>query len=457
MASSSDPSEPSFPAHLQEAISYFQEHQLTRFLQLAYQRYRRTGALQGTLRIEHITEQERLELATLLQRPPTLSSVLRVPLALIDQTLQQSRFHCNLQDIVQAFFSDQPALPNKEQRLLQESNTAQFHATLHHLAQGFPASTPGHRWLLFRHNWLVSRYKRFTYQSPHQHAPIFQMLRLIATALNQLPIQQGIHLAVFAEQLNGDPHTFDLDREEGRLFLKALEDLFHDFTPQAPKDVLSTRIRARALYEFVGLFHDMISSTVTLYGLNGALFRNGMPDPYVALASDRIHRFPLCQVREWQQMQSPCAHLYLIENPPVFETLVARLRSDGQQPPPTLICTWGWPSIATRAALDLFLAHRPDYSFYYSGDFDAKGLQIASWLQQKYPNQIKLWRIDAESYRGALQHGGRPASSRALETVAKLPGSFHDVIQAIQATRTWSYQEGIIHLLAKDIMETSSR
>jgi hypothetical protein len=97
------------------------------------------------------------------------------------------------------------------------------------------------------------------------------------------------------------------------------------------------------------------------------------------------------------------------------------------------------------------LSASPTHCLYYSGDFDARGLQIAAYLQARYPGRCHPWRFDPDSYMTALQPGGIQASAHELDGLSALPQTFDSLIAFMRDRRTWAYQEGITQLLIYDI------
>jgi uncharacterized protein (TIGR02679 family) len=215
------------------------------------------------------------------------------------------------------------------------------------------------------------------------------------------------------------------------------------------------------LYQRVGLLVDTISSNVAAFHLAGATNLDGSPDPLITAAGARILLLPLCQLLQWQAISSATNDIYVIENPQVFEEVIASLprvqdrngtdNTQCQVVLPTIICTSGWPSVAALTLLDLLLSTTPINRLHYSGDFDIKGLQISAYLMERYPELCFPWHIDAEAYTLAIQADGIAVHKRDLEMLDALPEVFAPLIEIIQARGKWAYQEGIAQLLVADI------
>lgn len=110
----------------------------------------------------------------------------------------------------------------------------------------------------------------------------------------------------------------------------------------------------------------------------------------------------LRQVLEWRSAVPTQAHMYVFENPQVFEEVSALVSCQSDSVPgrsrPSLVCTSGWPSVAALKLLQMFVDQSPDNRLYYSSDFDLKGLQIAASLMARYVGRGLPWRFDVASY-----------------------------------------------------------
>ena len=82
-------------------------------------------------------------------------------------------------------------------------------------------------------------------------------------------------------------------------------------------------------------------------------------------------------------------NVYIVENPAVFSTLIREWRNE------TILCGNGQIRLATLTLLDLF---DDETIFYYAGDFDPEGLQIAQRLKERYQNRLQLWNYHKEYY-----------------------------------------------------------
>src|SRR5712691_1051746 len=463
---------------VQRAVAFFTQANLSRLLEKLREKYIELGRVGGQITLEDTTPGERREIASFLGKAPYRETEIKVRLVDVDRALRQSGFACELPDLLNAFFPGKPLVTRPQQRAMRAIHEADFHAALASIANELPEDSRGRHWLLHGQHgqdWLFSHYKNEPVEEQERQV---NMVRYVVSALDELPSSRSPErLALFAQRISGDPHTFDPDRAEGRLFRHALVDLV------SLSDGASSleRVPLPDLFANAGLLVDTISSNVAVFNLASAIYHNGILDPLPQAAGERVLLLPLRQLLEWQSAQAATADIYVFENPQVFEEVIAGLaRSNSGKTLPTLVCTSGWPSTAAIMLLDLLLAPqvskqapqqalrqddrqgRPyDTSppellsaanqLYYSGDFDLAGLKIATYLVERYPGRCHLWRFDPESYVKALHDKGVPANAADLAALSNLPEVFAPLVAVMQEKGKWAYQEGITRLLLEDV------
>ncbi|GAC1399849.1 MAG: TIGR02679 domain-containing protein [Ktedonobacteraceae bacterium] len=445
--------------NVQKAVAFFVHAGLIRLLEKLREKYIEVGDVGGQVIIEHSTPHERRELASFLGKAPFTSSSVRVRLGDVDAALRQSGFACTLPDVLHAFLPDQPLVTRKERQANHATHQSTFRAALQGSVLQVAEETYAYFWLTQGQHgveWLYSRYKNVP---KHEQEQQLHMVQLVAHALNQLPApDKPERLALFAQRISGNPHALDADTSAGRLFLLALNDLaskrenevqvgteYEASTPRPSQD----RMQELRLYAGVGLRVDTISSNVAVFHLMEAVDRKGQIDALLHTAGDRVLLLPLRQILEWQSVVPAKHSIYICENPQVFEEVVERYQP--RDTSPTFICTSGWPSVAALMLLDLLLAHSQENILYYSGDFDLKGLQIATYLMGRYPERCRLWHFDSDAYEVALQYGGVIASSNELAMLNTLPTTFVTLARKMQEKGLWGYQEGITQLLSMSV------
>jgi len=463
----------------QKAVEFFNRAGLSRLVDKLYEKYIEVGQVGGQITMQNCAINERREIASFLGKPLYPDTTIRVRLADIERVLQRS-FNCSLPDVLRACYPNRELITRPEQRATRAALQAHFRTELMTIAAELPAESRGRYWLQQGHHgqeWLFSRYKNASVADQQRQ---LQQVRYIASLLDNLPPPGAPErLALFAQRTSGDPHALDPDRPTGRLFLLALHDLKrnqqYDDAPQpfsfdeqleetgetpSPIDISSMpispqdRIQELELYSDAGLLVDTISSNVAVFNLAGATGLDGTPDPLLPAASARVLLLPLRQIFEWKGATPKQPDIYVVENPQVFEEIIVKTVIDSTFP--TVICTSGWPSVAALKLLDQLLDASPHNRLHYSGDFDVKGLQIASYLLARYPNRCYLWRFDSNSYEVALQSDGVLARESDLSSLNTLPAIFSSLVATMQQQKKWAYQEGIANMLASDVVNSTA-
>jgi len=434
---------------VQRAVDFFRKAELDRLLLKLREKYVELGQVGGQIQLTECTPRERRDIASFLGKTPFRYSIIKLRLSEMDSALQKSGFRCTLADLLAAFFPDQPLITRPQLRSIRTSRQEKFRQALEAIAETQTDDTCGRRWLLEGQHglgWLFTRYKNAVAEEQERQ---LVTVKYVVTLLNRLPGKDTpMRLGLFAQRTSGDPHSLDPGRPAGRLFLQALSDIA-GMVPASQGRVQDIR-----LYQDVGLLVDTISSNVAAFHLAVACTLDGSEDPMVAAAGARILLLPLGQLMQWCSVSPVSTTIYVIENPQVFEEVVAHLQSQasaGEGRPATVVCTAGWPSVAALTLLDQLLMANPDNCLHYSGDMDLKGLQIAAYLMERYPARCRPWHIDEIAYNLAMQADGILARENELQLLNSLPTAFTTLIKAIQTKGKWAYQEGMVQQLIADI------
>ena len=448
-----------FAPNIQKAVAFFTSMGLTRLLERMREKYIEVGDVGGQVIIDDSTVNERRELASFLGRTPFSGNTIKVRLHDVDATLRRSGFACTLPDVLRAFHPEQPLVTHKEHRNAHATHQTDFRAALQAVVEQTAEETRGYLWLTQGQHgidWLYSRYKNMSKDEQEQQ---IRNIQRVAYALNELPSPpHPERLALFAQRISGDPHALDTDTGAGRLFLFALNDLA-DSRGKEPQDKVDAeemamrpsqnRMQELRLYAEFGLRVDTISSSVAVFNLAEAIGSTHKTDQLPYAAGKRVLLLPLRQIMEWHSVVPATNRVYVCENPQVFEEVVEHCKD--QSSCPTVVCTSGWPSVAALMLLDLLLAQSSENMLYYSGDFDGKGLQIATYLMTRYPERCHPWHFDSTAYAVALRNGGISASPNELAMLSTLPTVFAELVNKMQERGMWAYQEGITSLLVADL------
>jgi uncharacterized protein (TIGR02679 family) len=483
--------EPRNAVNLQRAAAFFRQATWSRLLEAIYEKYIAQGRIAGQVVLHACTVEERREIARFLKKRISPDETLVVRLSDFQRALDESGFACELAELLAALYPGRSHVTRPQAREMRAQVQQRFYDDLSALAEELPAEAAGRRWLLLGAHGRDYLFRRYKNEVPASQEEVLLFVRNVVDALDQLPTPPAYErLSLFAERISGDPHRLDASSPAGRLFLHALQDLVDLAHPQigeqimaemeakdveetiltqgstsnlTEEDTVPSREREQQrhlLYYEAGLLTDTLSSTVAAFQLARAEDAAGQPDQLIANAGARVLVLPLRQLLAWEKLVPASEHVYLFENPQVFEDIVDELEQRAasandiaQKIWPTLVCTAGWPSVAAIRLLNLLTESAPGITLHYSGDFDLPGLRIAAYLQRRYPAHCRLWRLDPSSYLAALHHKSASFESSDLAALQALPVQFASLVATMQEKGRKAYQEGIRFLLLRDIAE----
>jgi uncharacterized protein (TIGR02679 family) len=205
----------------------------------------------------------------------------------------------------------------------------------------------------------------------------------------QLPGETRLRTEL-AASIIGDAHALDDGSPLAALVVRALVDV-----------VPGSSVERRVVWEGVGVLADTVSTSVLTVGLRPVA--DGGRERALRAAADSgdpVHITPWLLGRMAAALGPQ--PVLVVENPSVLEAFA--VRHGGRYP---IVCTSGWPS---HVAVELL--HRLGAPMSYHGDFDWRGVEICSWLQQQAG--VVPWRMTEQDYRAAPGGGsleGRPAAT----------------------------------------------
>ena len=118
--------------------------------------------------------------------------------------------------------------------------------------------------------------------------------------------------------------------------------------------------------------------------------------------------------------------------------------------PITLLCTSGQPRTAAYKLMELLCEGCEKISFWYAGDMDPEGLDIAQRITLSFPGRVHIWRMSPKDYEKALSQ--EQVSQRRIEMMKNLT---HPVLKrTAEKIREWKragYQEMLIREMSQDM------
>lgn len=373
-------------------------------------KYHRYGRPAGTVRLDDATQEECAAARGIFGRP--FSPPLRFQTAQFEAALQELRFgKISLKEVLESYFDIEIKTKNE----LRELESNRFSAMLTQVLEQTDNSSCV-RWLQTLSNSQGGGYQLLRREAVKDLDGTRRSLLQACRSLDWLErhTQGAVRLAVLSAQSTSDPHALD---------------------------------SGTSLYYENSILCDSISSLVSQTGLVLYTGKEEYPAYQLLRQSHEICTLSLANLSRLTGACSPSGRVYIVENEMVFTQLCDR----SAQFHSPLICTSGQPSVAALRLLDLLAAEGTQ--LFYSGDFDGKGLSIATQLCRRYPALLLPWHMTLKDYdlcRSDVLLGDSSRSllqgcvGTALETSA----------EAVKQFNRAGYQELLIPLLETDLTET---
>lgn len=407
-----------------------------RIMQELLKKYRSYGRPAGIVRLDDAAREECDAARSVFGRP--FSPPLRFQAAQFEAALQELRFgKVSLKEVLEAYFDTEIRTKNE----LREAENSRFSAMLTQVLEETDSDTC-RRWLQALREPQSDGYQLLRREAAKDLEGTKRSLLQACRSLDWLERhpQSTVRLAVLSARATSNPHALDSGTLCGKIFLYLLSFRSHQENPENAE-------RRDSLYYENGILCDSISSLVTQVGL--VLLTETEEHPACRLFRQRreICTLSLASLSGLTGAHSPSGRAYIVENEMVFTQLCDR----SNQFHSPLICTSGQPSVAALRLLDLLAAEGT--KLFYSGDFDGKGLSIASQLCGRYPELLKPWHMTPDDYD--LCRSDIPLSEASRSLLQGFVGTNLEVsAEAVKQFGQVGYQELLIPLLETDLTET---
>lgn len=373
---------------LLECISYFKERSAFQklFIQMKG-KYASFGYFGGKAVLTKLTPEEKQQLGGFFQKDYIGKSKVIISAVEMKKALQQSRFaELEWEQILQAYFGEALTV-KKEQKQSEQQMQEQFFSDI---LSDYEETVAG-AWL---GNVLENKTKGYQLLMYHYEKTekLEDVLRQTLAAVQYFPIyrqeeKSKVLLAVFSAMATGNPHFFD----EGTLGEKLLTLILQDICGE---DVEKRVLRAKEkteLYLKAGIIRGDVSNDTLAYGITAILadgsLHAGIEGFCKLLEPVKLTLLTVSGLKAARAQNGK--KVYVVENPAVFSVLIKKY------PKATVICGNGQLRLATLALMDLFDS---ETTFYYAGDFDPEGLQIAQRLKERYGERLHLWNYESKLY-----------------------------------------------------------
>ena len=443
---------------LQQASEYFRQPGFRRLMDLMTRKYQALGRVGGSVKIAALTTAEKEALSSFFRRDFSKQKSATIGLEDFEKALQKTRFSgIKLKQLLDGY-AGEDVLTRAEMERSYEVEKERFWKDLseRHNHQNCQM------WL--EHIQNKGSATRGIHQAYDRDAGrLGTHMDMVLKALAQLPV--GIDGAVtryerlpfFASRITSDPHGFDLDREQGRFLLSALQYLRSQQDAQYTIQSVLNSEQKTELFGYFGVIRDDLLNFVTCTGILGFNGKHEMPSLFWkdACAEQVVLNVPLREIIKMERFTT--AHsffkcgkekvVFVVENAGVYSEVLDHIGFLENLP---LICTHGQIKLAALILLDKLVEE--GVTIFYSGDFDPEGLTIAQRLLLRYGNCLKLWHYGPNDYYEALSKV-KLSDTRLnlLHNVSAL--EFAQVKAEMIKQKKVAYQENLLKNLVGDIKE----
>lgn len=410
-------------------IAYFKSNPVwERLLYGFWEKYRSYGEFSGTVVLRGLSMEEIEGLEGFFAKSYHGKKSVSISADRFCKALAASRFSMvTPRRLLELYFRKKPT-GKKEERLAVEQQQKQFLVDFEREYGGTPAFE------------MSSKLEEVVKGCRTKNLQEWQaLLKLGAEIINQLPYRENkvIYLAVFATQLTGNPHAFDVKNPQGNFFYQLVQaDLRHRGRLPEQSEIFPAFFRQRCFLES-GLLLDDVSNYSLLSGVRAqrrdGSFHAGMEGFF---QEEDMVQVPLAILSQWAKMSCESGEIYVVENPSVFAGICKR--TDKRV---SCMCMNGQPKLAGLVALDLLAVSQT--VVYYAGDLDPEGLLIAQKIAQYYKGEFHYWHMSVEDYRESLSK--EALSEKRLKSLDRITDErLLPVVESMRQERTAGYQEKLI-------------
>lgn len=420
---------------MKEALAYFGgDAGFRRLFSLFKAKYESYGRVGGSIKLTTFSDSEIESIAqfygTDLHKVKQKNSV---TLLSFQKKLQETKFEgVTLHALLEAYFGEELLSKKeaKDQKLKQQENL------LHYLEVTFPSLQ-----FWFTHTKERSANTHWIYRLLEQ--PSFKStVATLARAIERLPHDYE-RLPMFSQRVTGNPHSFDLSTELGKLWIYILHVKREGGHTSPPNDTESVN----ELLQEYKLLRDDITNYVTVANILAETKHQIHPMWQAAADTSSVMNVPLREllaIKNAYPKNTNSKDVWIVENSGVYSSLLDAV------PEAPLLCTHGQFKLAALKLMDILVEY--GCILHYGGDFDPEGVAIAARLRERYPGKVVLWRMDRESYLDS-----KPSVKLTGERLLKLKGivdcGLVEVIEEMELQKMAGYQEGLLEVMVGGLLD----
>lgn len=432
----------------EECAAYFKaQPEYERIFAAMRKKWESLGRTAGKIVLPHGTREERKALESLLGIPMPEHQI-AFSMAEFEKALQETRYgKISLKELLETYF-DQPLVSSQEKKQRRKNKEQEFWMGLEHaLTEAGTDYEEAACWIremqLQKSGGYAAVMKEYRRSEASAGELLLQAARCLAVCRQDTGREPwmgrfAVRLSVLAAKTTGNPHALDRQTTLGTLLSYALCRRCGSEFPQNAR-------MWKELYEKNGILIDELSSTVAAYGIH-LITDQGLHPAYESfLMRKEPCVISLANLAHVQSAYGETDRIYIVENEMVFSELLERV----SKYPAALLCTSGQPRTAAYQLMELLC--RGKTSFYYAGDLDPEGLDIADRIWRSFPGQVHIWRMSEADYEKAVS--SEPVSERRLEMLKNISHpQLRKTAERICQEKKAGYQELLLEDMAEDML-----
>lgn len=423
---------------IHEAAAFFKsEEAYHQLFQQMRKKYESIGRIGGTIPVKLFSTEELAVISTFFGMPAEkLAAKTSISIKDFEKQLQTTKFgEIGLKELLDAYFGEE-IISNKQIKLDKE-------AKLQHFLQ---VQKESHPVLGFWFDYLAKKNhdSRWILRLAQTDQSFFEhSVDRLAYALAALPLKAE-RLPMFAQRITADPHAFDMNGNLGKLLLHVLA-VHHANSVNDELSIPTSTEEINDLLQKYHVYRDDLLNFVTCAGFIAEKKDGSIHPLWQAAAENRaVLNMPLREITSLGRVYPQHGkHVWLVENSGVCASILDQI------PCVSIISTNGQFKLAALLVMDLLV--KDGCILHYAGDFDPEGLQMAQRLLDRYPDHVRLWHMDLESYRKS-----GPSKQLSAERLEKLhgitDGKLRKIADEMVIVKKAGYQEALVSLMVRDLI-----
>lgn len=404
-------------------------------------RYESLGRIGGSVSLKSFSEDELKAISGLTGISlDELQGKQSITLLRFEKSLRLTKYqYASLLAFLEEFF-EETFLANRGRLILEQEQEVKF-------LDGAKTKLPQINWYI---DWISSKSAdtRWIWSIYKEDAArLLSYFEYLEKAWNFIGIEKTfIRMPLFAQKVTGNPHAFDRNVVLGKMLLHLLS-VDQKHKEESESSFSKTSEEENDLLGFYGLVRDDLWSFVTCQNILAETDQVLHPVWEAAQETGTVLNLPMKELIKVDKVYPYERNaVWVVENSSVASTLM------DLAPNAPIICTHGQLRVAGWRLMELLASS--DATIYYSGDLDPEGMLIADRLLRRFPEAVRLWRMDEKSYLESMSE--EMVSDKRLNQFKKLHHPvLNKVAEVMQREKRAGYQEAMVELMVEDLKRYS--